>query len=451
MAQTGNFSPIQLYSSSTPGNAPAVGNLVNSTLGSELAINIADGKLFYKDSANAIQVIAWKVTPTTAGGTGLTSYSAGDMTYWASGTAFSKLTIGTSGYFMTSSGSAPQWTDPTTVAVTSISFGSTGLTPATATKGAVTVAGTLAVGNGGTGKTSWTANGVLYASGTGTLANGSALTFDGANLGVGVTPSNAGGITTNIELPYGATIASRSNTAAPQLYITSNGVGTGYASTYKVNGYATQYVMQGFTGCHYWYVAPSGTAGNAISFTQAMMIDNSSNLLVGTDVLTTTVQGTRVSSGNISLSKASEAVSLFVNGGGAQIAFYRFDNNTYMGGIYNQPSLGVAYTTASDYRLKNITGKLTGSEDFINSLKPKEGSWKSDGSKFVGFLAHEFQAVSPSSAYGEKDAVDSSGNPIYQSIEASSQEVIANIVALLQEHIEINKELTKRIEILEAK
>lgn len=111
MAQTGNFSPIQLYSSSTPGNAPAVGNLVNSTLGSELAINIADGKLFYKDSANAIQVIAWKTTPTTAGGTGLTSYTAGDMVYWASGTTFTKLGIGTPYYQLgvNSAGTAPAW------------------------------------------------------------------------------------------------------------------------------------------------------------------------------------------------------------------------------------------------------------------------------------------------------------------------------------------------------
>ena len=37
--------------------------------------------------------------------------------------------------------------------VTTISFGTTGLTPATATDGAVTVAGTLALANGGTGAT----------------------------------------------------------------------------------------------------------------------------------------------------------------------------------------------------------------------------------------------------------------------------------------------------------
>jgi len=50
--------------------------------------------------------------------------------------------------------------------VTSITFGSTGLTPSTSSTGAVTVAGTLAVGSGGTGATSLTANNVLLGNGT---------------------------------------------------------------------------------------------------------------------------------------------------------------------------------------------------------------------------------------------------------------------------------------------
>jgi hypothetical protein len=78
MAQTG-YTPLLIYSSSTASQAPAAGNLTNSTLGSELAINITDGKLFYKDNLNAVQVIGWKTTPTSAGGTGLTSFTAGDM------------------------------------------------------------------------------------------------------------------------------------------------------------------------------------------------------------------------------------------------------------------------------------------------------------------------------------------------------------------------------------
>jgi hypothetical protein len=52
---------------------------------------------------------------------------------------------------------------------------------------------TLAVASGGTGLTSYTTNGVLYASGTGTLANGSGFVFDGTNVGVGESsPSTYG-------------------------------------------------------------------------------------------------------------------------------------------------------------------------------------------------------------------------------------------------------------------
>ena len=55
MAQTG-YTPISIYYSSTAGNTPTSGNLVAG----ELAINTADGKLFYKDSAGVVQVIGTK-------------------------------------------------------------------------------------------------------------------------------------------------------------------------------------------------------------------------------------------------------------------------------------------------------------------------------------------------------------------------------------------------------
>lgn len=186
MAQAG-FTPLQIYSSSTAATAPSAGNLTNSTLGSELAINITDGKLFYKDNSNNVQVIGWKTVPTTAGGTGLTSYTAGDLLYYASGTALSKLAIGVSGRYLSSSGSAPQWsapaaltkTDDTNVTLTLGGSASTALlNAASLTLG---WAGTLATTRGGTGLSSFTANGIVYASSTSALATSSALTFDGTN------------------------------------------------------------------------------------------------------------------------------------------------------------------------------------------------------------------------------------------------------------------------------
>ena len=61
MSQTG-YSKVQIYSSSTATNTPSASNLTNDTNGSELAINITDGKLFYKDNGGTVQVIASKAS-----------------------------------------------------------------------------------------------------------------------------------------------------------------------------------------------------------------------------------------------------------------------------------------------------------------------------------------------------------------------------------------------------
>jgi hypothetical protein len=116
MAQAG-FTPIQLYNSATSTNAPTAGNLAAG----ELAINTADGKLFYKDSSGVVQVIGWKTTPITAGGTGQTTATAafdalaptttqGDTIYY-NGTDNVRLPKGTAGQalVMNSGATAPEW------------------------------------------------------------------------------------------------------------------------------------------------------------------------------------------------------------------------------------------------------------------------------------------------------------------------------------------------------
>jgi hypothetical protein len=97
----------------------------------------------------------------TSGGTSQSTYTTGDILYASASNTLSKLAIGgTTGYVLTvSAGGLPVWSPAAASGVTTISFGSTGLTPNTATSGAVTVAGTLAVANGGTGVTSSTGSG----------------------------------------------------------------------------------------------------------------------------------------------------------------------------------------------------------------------------------------------------------------------------------------------------
>lgn len=130
MAQTG-YNTIQLYYSTTPSAVPSASNLANG----ELALNITDGKLFYKDNLGVVQSF-------TAGGGGVTSFSAG----------------------------------------------TTGFTPSTGTTGAVTLAGTLNVANGGTGQTSYTDGQLLIGNTTGNTLTKATLTQ-----GTGITITNGSG------------------------------------------------------------------------------------------------------------------------------------------------------------------------------------------------------------------------------------------------------------------
>lgn len=102
--------------------------------------------------------------------------------------------------------------------VTTISFGSTGLTPSTATSGAVSVAGTLATTNGGTNLTSFTSGGAMYATST------SALT-------TGTLPNTAGGTgQSSAFTQYGITYASTTTALATTAAGTSTTVLHGNAS-----------------------------------------------------------------------------------------------------------------------------------------------------------------------------------------------------------------------------
>jgi len=67
MAATG-FTPIKIYASSTASSVPLAANLDN-TNGAELAINTADGRLFYKDSSGVVQTMASKATGSIGGST----------------------------------------------------------------------------------------------------------------------------------------------------------------------------------------------------------------------------------------------------------------------------------------------------------------------------------------------------------------------------------------------
>ena len=108
-----------------------------------------------------------------------------------------------------------------------------------------------------------------------------AATIDTAgNLGLGVTPS--AWVSSTKALEVGAVGAIGSSTNVFGLY-TNAYLNSSFSYIYKNTNYATMYLQNANgTGQHQWHIAPSGTAGNAITFTQAMTLDASGNLGIGT-------------------------------------------------------------------------------------------------------------------------------------------------------------------------
>jgi hypothetical protein len=165
-----------------------------------------------------------------------------------------------------------------------------------------------------------TASGIGYINadaGVGTIALG--LRVGGAqlvlldssgNLGLGVTPSAWANGFKAFEIAGAASVAAN---GPRRIQISTNvagGVaGDGSGGTYATSFQAARY--QQVDGVHYWYTAPSGTAGNAITFTQAMTLDASGNLIVGG---TSAVYGS-AGRGLITINGSSQALLGFTVGG----------------------------------------------------------------------------------------------------------------------------------------
>jgi hypothetical protein len=107
MAATG-FTPIQLYRTSTAAAVPTAGNLADG----ELAINTTDERLYFKNAAGTVKLLAANVTPATNGGTGQSTYTTGDTLYSSGANTLAKLGIGSSGQVLTVSGGVPAWVTP---------------------------------------------------------------------------------------------------------------------------------------------------------------------------------------------------------------------------------------------------------------------------------------------------------------------------------------------------
>jgi hypothetical protein len=139
------------------------------------------------------------------------------------------------------------------------------------------------------------------------MTNGSSVARldTSGNLGLGVTPS----AWFSSFKAYQVGNQSLWSAAGGNGYLSNNAFfNTSSQYTYRVDGYATEYIQSVVNGSHSWHTAPSGTAGNTISFTQAMTLTAAGDLGVGTTSPGSRldVVGSATTSGiNVSVSNAS--------------------------------------------------------------------------------------------------------------------------------------------------
>ena len=251
-------------------------------------------------------------------------------------------------------------------------------------------------------------------------------TLDSAgNLGLGVTPSAWYTPLSTRALEFSA--GSLFNISNTDFGLIQNGfLNSGGSYVYKASLAACRHDL--YNGGFRWYTAPSGTAGNAITFTQAMTLDASGNLLVGT----TSYSGVQIGVGYAGNVNTGIGLNDTTSTSGCGFMAFQIGGTT-IGSISRVAATSaVVYNTTSDYRLKTVTGAVTGQGSRIDALKPIDYLWTDGGQQARGFLAHEFQTVYPNSVTGEKDAIDANGNPKHQSMQAATSEVIADLVAEIQ-------------------
>lgn len=309
MAAVG-FTPISLYYTTTPGAAPSAANLANA----ELAINITDGKLYYKDNTGTVQLLASK---SAAGG--------------AAGGANTQVQYNNSGVL---AGSA------------NLTFNGTSLT----------LGGNPTLSAG-------TANGVLFLNASKVATSGTDFAYNGNCLSIGATPADWG-FSKALQLGiYGnAAVENYDGYTLGFLFrATRNSSGTLIGT-----GLAASFLNQ--TGSSFsWSFDPTATAGNPVTFVEKMLLDSSGNLTAAGIISDSkgdvrSIPQTSTSANYILLSTDNgKHINYTLNNGSVEVPALGAVSSGYVATIFNNTN-----TTITIYQIGGSTLRQAGTTNTGN-------------------------------------------------------------------------------------
>ena len=169
------------------------------------------------------------------------------------------------------------------------------------------------------------------------------------NLGLGVTPSAWRSSAKVLQLGGAGVVRGESAVASLSC---NNYINSSNQDIYINTGTATSYAQ--FSGQHAWFNAPSGTAGNAITFTQAMTLDANGSLIVGSTSSMATSASTR---GQVSVNGSTDSVfSLGV--GGTYTGFFYAASTTINFG--SRTAIPLTFHTSDTERMRISAGGNVG-------------------------------------------------------------------------------------------
>jgi len=240
---------------------------------------------------------------------------------------------------------------------------------------------------------------IYFQTNNGTALSTAMTITDDGNVGIGVTPSAWGANYAALQSVLGLALWTTRNT--PATILGSNAYNANEASDRYVTSYwASKYTQN--EGIHKWFTAPSGTAGNAISFSQSMTLDAGGALRInGTTGYFgekfTVTSSTSYTQTSVRTGTGNEGHIVFRNANGAA------------GTIFTNGS-ATAYNTSSDYRLKENIADADDAGSKIDAIQVRKYDWKADGShQDYGMVAQELQTVAPEAVSGDADSEEMMG------------------------------------------